>query len=169
MRMEVPGQRRDLERRRSAIEAPQRRGEDVGQPGGTLVLGAGRGGHGEPPRHLDADRTQLRQAAELRPHARRRVVRLEVVQPEHPAHQDAFAVRASRRTVPRSPSTSTRSPSLSTVVAMAQAVTVGTPYSRPTMAAWDKVPPPSQTHAAIVAKAGVQFGEVDSQTRTSPG
>ena len=28
---------------------------------------------------------------------------------------------------------------------------------------------PSQTHAAIVAKAGVQFGDVDSQTRTSPG
>ena len=49
------------------------------------------------------------------------------------------------------------------------AVTVGTPYSRPTMAACDRVPPPSHTQAAILAKAGVQFGEVDSQTSTSPG
>ena len=31
------------------------------------------------------------------------------------------------------------------------------------------MPPPSQTQAAILAKAGVQFGEVDSQTSTSPG
>jgi hypothetical protein len=37
------------------------------------------------------------------------------------------------------------------------------------MAACDSVPPPSHTHAAILAKAGVQFGEVDSHTSTSPG
>ena len=54
-------------------------------------------------------------------------------------------------------------------VASPTPVTVGTRYSRPTMAACDKVPPPSHTQAAIFAKAGVQFGEVDSHTSTSPG
>ena len=72
-------------------------------------------------------------------------------------------------TRPVVPSTSTSSPSEMTIVARPTAVTVGTPYSRPTMAACDRVPPPSHTQAAILAKAGVQFGEVDSQTSTSPG
>ncbi len=42
-------------------------------------------------------------------------------------------------------------------------------YSRLTIDAWVRVPPLSQTQAAIFAKAGVQFGEVASQTRISPG
>src|SRR5205823_6951156 len=62
-------------------------------------------------------------------------------------------------TRPVVPSTSTSSPSEITIVASPTAVTVGTPYSRPTMAACDRVPPPSQTQAAILAKAGVQRSE----------
>jgi hypothetical protein len=54
-------------------------------------------------------------------------------------------------------------------VATPAAVTVGTPYSRPTMAAWLSMPPPSHTAAAILPNAGVQFGDVDSHTRISPG
>src|SRR5574337_531008 len=54
-------------------------------------------------------------------------------------------------------------------VATPTAVTVGTPYSRPTMAARDSEPPASQTQPAMLANAGVQLGEVDSQTSTSPG
>ena len=36
------------------------------------------------------------------------------------------------------------------------------------MAAWVSEPPPSHTQPAINAKAGVQFGDVASQTRISP-
>ena len=55
--------------------------------------------------------------------------------------------------MPRVPSTSISSPSRIVTVAMAAAVTVGMPYSRPTIAAWERVPPPSQTQAAILPNA----------------
>jgi hypothetical protein len=72
-------------------------------------------------------------------------------------------------TLPLVPSTSISSPSPIATVPTPTAVTVGTPYSRPTMAAWLSIPPPSHTAAAIRPNAGVQFGDVDSQTRISPG
>src|SRR4029077_2553647 len=59
---------------------------------------------------------------------------------------------------------STPSPSEMTIVASPTAVTVGTPYSRPTIAACDRVPPPSHTQAAILAKGGGHVGEGDSPT-----
>ena len=80
-----------------------------------------------------------------------------------------FGACLSTVTRPAVPSTSTSSPSAITIVASPAAVTVGTPYSRPTMAAWDRVPPPSQTQAAILAKAGVQFGEGTRRPAPRPG
>ncbi len=44
----------------------------------------------------------------------------------------------------------------------------GSRYSRDTMAAWDMIPPPSETAAAIRAKTIDQLGAVSGQTRISP-
>ena len=77
------------------------------------------------------------------------------------------AARSTIVTVPLAPSTSTRSPVRIRDVATEQPTTHGMPYSRLTMAAWVSDPPPSQTHPAMSAKAGVQFGDVASHTRIS--
>jgi hypothetical protein len=61
-----------------------------------------------------------------------------------------------------------RSPVLIREVATDVPTTHGMPYSRLTVAAWVSEPPPSQTQAPMMAKAGVQFGEVASVTRISP-
>ena len=71
--------------------------------------------------------------------------------------------------MPVVPSTSISSPSAIEIVATPSAVTVGTPYSRPTIAACESMPPPSQAAPAILPKTGVQLGDVDSQTRIEPG
>ena len=54
------------------------------------------------------------------------------------------------------------SPVLMREVATEQPTTHGMPYSRLTIAACVSEPPPSQTHAAMRANAGVQFGDVAS-------
>ena len=48
------------------------------------------------------------------------------------------------------------------------ATTAGSSYSRETMAAWDMMPPPSETAAAIRANTIDQLGAVSGHTRTSP-
>src|ERR1700730_6200677 len=72
------------------------------------------------------------------------------------------------RTIPWSPSTSTMSPSRMVAVALPVPTTAGIPYSRATMAQWDRTPPASVTIAAAAANNCVQGAEVVSATRTSP-
>src|SRR4051812_45607878 len=71
-------------------------------------------------------------------------------------------------TTPASPSTRTRSPVLIRAVALPVPTTAGMPYSRATIAAWDMIPPMSETVAAILPNTGVQLGEVTGATRISP-
>jgi len=130
-------------------------------------------GDGEPLGQVHARLEQFGQAAHLGAADADGLIGGDLVDPGDGVwhRQSALPVRRllEHRDPPVVPSTSTSSPSEMTIVASPTAVTVGTPYSRPTMAACDKVPPPSHTQAAILAKAGVQFGDVDSQTSTSPG
>src|SRR6185437_3283522 len=72
-------------------------------------------------------------------------------------------------TVPESPSTRSRSPVRIRLVAVAVPTTAGRPYSRETIAAWDMIPPMSETAAAIFPNTGVQLGDVTGATRISPG
>ncbi len=55
------------------------------------------------------------------------------------------------------------------LVALPVPTTAGSLYSRDTIAAWDMIPPMSDTAAAIVPNTGVQLGEVTGATRISPG
>ena len=71
--------------------------------------------------------------------------------------------------MPVSPSTRIRSPVLIRLVALPVPTTAGSLYSRETIAAWDMIPPISETAAAIVPNTGVQLGEVTGATRISPG
>src|SRR5205085_3221761 len=73
-----------------------------------------------------------------------------------------------RVTMPRSPSTRTRSPVLILLVAWPVPTTAGMPYSRATIAACDMVPPMSETAAAILPNTGPQLGAVTGHTRISP-
>jgi hypothetical protein len=72
------------------------------------------------------------------------------------------------KTAPAEPSTVTRWPSCSVVVAMPVPTTHGTPSSRATIAAWQVMPPPSVTTAAARRMAGTQSGLVIRATSTSP-
>src|SRR4051794_28307361 len=74
----------------------------------------------------------------------------------------------SRRTSPVAPSTCTRAPSGITRVATSAPTTAGSPYSRATTAAWQRMPPVSVTRPASDGKSGVQAGVVVVHTRTSP-
>ena len=68
-------------------------------------------------------------------------------------------------TIPRSPSTRTRSPVLIRAVACPVPTTAGMPYSRATIAACDMVPPMSETAPAILPKTGPQLGAVTGRIR----
>jgi len=57
-------------------------------------------------------------------------------------------LHASTRTVPASPSISTRAPSGMSAVASREPTTPGMPYSRETMAGWERIPPRSVTTPA---------------------
>jgi len=72
-------------------------------------------------------------------------------------------------TWPLLPSTMTRAPSGSVVVASGTASTAGRPCSRATMAAWESMPPVSVITAAATPNSGVQAGSVVRHTRMSPG
>ena len=54
------------------------------------------------------------------------------------------------------------------LVACPVPTTAGMPYSRATIAAWDIVPPMSETAALILPNTGAQLGAVIGQTRISP-
>ena len=60
-----------------------------------------------------------------------------------------------------------RWPDLILVVPSKTFMTTGMPYSRPTMAAWDRLAPRSTTTPWIMEKMGVQEGEVLAATRIS--
>ena len=79
------------------------------------------------------------------------------------------SMRALAARSPRRPSTVTTSPSRRVVVAVRVPTTQGTPSSRPTMAAWQVIPPPSVTTAAARRIVGTQSGCVIGATSTSPG
>jgi hypothetical protein len=53
-------------------------------------------------------------------------------------------------------------------VAISVPTTAGSPYSRATTAAWQRIPPVSVTNAASDGNNGVQAGVVVVQIRTSP-
>jgi hypothetical protein len=80
--------------------------------------------------------------------------------------KDALIYR--RSTIPRPPSTRTRSPVFRRMVASPQPTTAGMPSSRATMAAWLSGAPRSVTMAAARGKSGVQPMLVMVVTSTSP-
>ena len=75
----------------------------------------------------------------------------------------------STSTVPAVPSTRTRSPVLSRIVALPQPTTAGMPSSLATIAAWESGAPTSVITAAARGKSGVQPTLVIVVTSTSPG
>src|SRR3954452_24822780 len=72
------------------------------------------------------------------------------------------------RTSPAPPSTSTRAPSGMRRVASRQPTTPGMPYSRLTMAAWERSPPLSVTIAPIIGSTILKDSVVVAVTSTSP-
>src|SRR5919201_6291171 len=87
------------------------------------------------------------------------------------AEHDGVVARVAHErivTTPASPSTRMRSPVEMRAVALPVPTTAGMPYSRATIAAWDMIPPMSDTAAATLPNTGVQLGEVTGATRISP-
>src|SRR5450759_4911855 len=154
------------------VEPAERGMDSRPQPGVLDERVVGEGGEGKPRRYPQPSSHHLAQARVLAPNQRPGLGD-EVPEPDDVrclgCHCFALSAPQSRNvTTPVLPSTRSRCPVLIFVVAQPVPTTAGSPYSRDTMAAWDIIPPMSETAARILLKTGVQLGEVIVQTKISP-